>query len=180
MDQPAVLAAPAVLHILVLLIAVRRLADAATVGLIIARALVNKLRHKDATMYQPQVAEADFIGMLLPALAVRAVRLHRQAAALHQLQLRPAQVAAPVRQDIIGCLIMAVGVCLTPQAVADLRQQLQLLLLQLLPVSPLRLKQPVRQLNLLLLQLHLLQLNQALLRPQQVNPHLLLPIPNGR
>lgn len=129
-------------------------------------------------MYQPQVAEADFIGMLLPALAVRAAPLHRQAAALHQLQLHPAQVTVHVRQDIIGCLIMAVGVCLTAQAAvqvaADLHQQLQLLLLQLLPVSLLRLKQQVQQLDLLPPQLHLLQPNQALLRLQQVHPHQLL------
>lgn len=167
MGLPAVLAAPAVPHILVLLIVVRQRADAAAVGLILARALVSKPHHKDATMCQLQVAEADFIGTLLLALAVRAVRLRRQAAALHQPQLHPAQVAAHVRQDIIGCLIMADGVCLTAQAqAADLHQQLHLLLLQLLPVNLLRLKQQV--------QLHLLQPNQAPLLRQQVNPHQLL------
>ena len=168
------------------LLAVRQPADAVRVGLIAVLAPANKPPHKGATMYQPQVAEADFIGMLLPVLAVPAVRLHRQAAALHQLQLRPAQVAAHVRQDIIGCLIMAVGVCLTvQQTVAQPTPQLQHLLLlhqhqlHLLPVNLLRLKQQVQQPNLLLLQLHLVQLNRVPLRLPQANPSLPLPILNG-
>lgn len=182
MDLPAVLAAPAVLHTLVLLIVVRQRADAAAVGLILARAPVSKLRHKDAIMCQLQVAEADFIGTLLPALAVRAVPLHRQAATLHQPQLHPAQVAAHVHQDIIGCLTMADGVCLTAQAqAADLllhlpRQQPQLLQ-RLLLANLLRLKQRLlhqHQPNQLRLQPQLLQPNQALLLRQQVNPHQLL------
>lgn len=65
-----VLVAPAVLHIPALLIAVHRPADAAAVGLILARALANKLRRKDATMCRRPAAETDFIGMLLPVPAV--------------------------------------------------------------------------------------------------------------
>lgn len=171
------LVAPAVLHIPVLLIAVRQRADAAAVGSIIARALVNKLHHKDATMCRRPAAEADFIGILLPVLAVRAVRLRLQAA-LHQLQLHPGQqVAAPVHQDITGCLIVAVGVCLTAQAVQAATQPPIILLrqrqLQLPPVNLLRLKQRLlhqRQPNLPLRQPHLLQ-RLVPLRLQQVNPH---------
>lgn len=155
------------------------MADAAAAGLITVRVLANKPPHKDATMFQPQVVEVDFIGILLPALAAKVARLHRQHHQVppHQLQPHPAEpVAARVRQDIIGCLTMAAGVCLTAQApqAADLRQHL--LQLRLLPPNLLllRLKQRLlhrRQLNLpLRRQPHLLQPKPVLLLHPQANP----------
>jgi len=159
--HPAVLPAPTpvVLHIQVLVI--RQLADAAAVGLTKHHALVNKLRHKDATTCQRLAAEADFIGTLLPVLAAPAVQ-HQQAA---EAQLQPHQVhpaAVHVRLDIIGCLTAADGVCLTAQAVQH-QQQLQ---------QPIRIRLLLQlQPNLLLRQLRLPQPNQVPLLHQQVNPH---------
>lgn len=162
--------------IVVLLVALRLpapavllLADAEAVGLITVHAPVKPLLHRGVTMFQLQVAEADFIGILLPALAAKADHLHRQhhQAVPHQLQppLPAEPVVALVRQAIIGCLTMAVGVCLMVLVVAGLPQLAQ----RLLPVNPLplRLKQQ-HLLNLLLPQRQLQNL--ALLLPQQVNP----------
>ena len=163
-------------------VVLRHPGDAEAVGLIMVHALANKPHHRDATMCQLQVAEADFIGILLPALAVRVV--HHQVA-LRQLQLHQAQQAADhVRQDIIGCLTVADGACLTEQpAVAQPVRQLQHT--HLLHQHP---QQHQPRLRLLKHQqaqlLHLPQQlpqqpNQALLLHPQVNPYLLPPTLNA-
>lgn len=160
-----------------LLLAILLLGDAEAVGLILALALVNKLHRKDVTMCQRQAAEADFIGTLLLALAVQAVQRHRQAG-LRQLQLHPDQPAAHVRQDIIGCLTAADGVCLTEQATDQPQQplrQLRILRPLLQPRPSLLLLQLKHQRNLLLRQ----QPNPVPLRPQPVSPYRLRPILNG-
>lgn len=157
----------------VLLIAARHLEDAAVVGLTIALVLASKPHRKDATMCQRQAAGPDFIGMLLPAPAVRVAHLHLQQEAL--CQRRP-QAEAHVHQAITGCLIAAVGVCLTAQAQAvqaarvDPHQHLLLHSLLLL-----RLK---HQLSQLLHQPHLPQPNQVPLLLQQANPYPRPQIPN--
>lgn len=157
------------LHILALAPAVPlHPADAATAGLTIVHVLAKQPHRKDATMYRHPVAGPDFIGMLLPVPAVPAI--HLQLLPVLQLQLRPAQ-QAHVRQDTIGCLIMADGACLTAQqAAADPQQHLRLLLQLLQQLR--QLNQPLRQ------QLRRQQPKPVLLLPQQANPHRLPPVLN--
>lgn len=62
----------------------RRRADAVQAGLILPLALARRPHRKDATMYRPQVVEADFIGMLEPVRVVQ-LRLRLAVELLHQL-----------------------------------------------------------------------------------------------
>lgn len=144
--------------LVLLLIVARHLADAEAVGLTLAHALVSKLHRKVATMCQHLAVEADFIGILLLALAVLAVRLR------HRAQEQQEHQAVHARQDTIGCLTAADGACLMAQQVAqlqqvqlDLHQQLQRLRLRLLLRQQLQLLSPAR----LLLQANLYRLHPA-------------------
>ena len=82
---------PVVSHLLV---------DAGQVGLTAGLVHVNKLHHKDATTYQPPVAEADFIGTLLHVHVAQAAahQLQQVLPAAHQLLL----LLAHVHPDITG------------------------------------------------------------------------------
>lgn len=94
-----------VLVVLVLLL----LEDVAAAGLIPDPAHANRPHRKDAIMYQPQAAAADFTGTLVHVLAAQQERPQRLAAA----EEHP---AAHVHRDITGCLTAEAGACLIAQA----------------------------------------------------------------
>lgn len=87
------MAVPAGPRLPALLIAILRPVDAAAAGLITVHALANKLHRKDATTFQPQVADQDGIGTLRPA---------HVANQLQHLAQEPAAVLDRVPLDLTG------------------------------------------------------------------------------
>lgn len=129
------------------------------VGGITDHVLVNRLHHRDVTMYRLPVVAADGIGTPVPALAVSHQPQHQLLHPAGELAVEDLPAVGPVLRATIGCLIMVDGVCLMEEH------------LYLLPVLRLH---PVL---LLLLPLHHPASQRLLLPAHQLLPHLPNPLP---